>query len=65
MTTAKTLRGRPALYTRERIQKLLSLMKTGRSLKAVLASVNLKNHSNLKYVPLLVAMARLKMNLRR
>jgi uncharacterized protein YaaQ len=58
-------RGRPAIYTKERIQKLVALMKkTGRSLKSVIASVNSKNGSHLKYVPCLVAMKKQGMNLR-
>jgi hypothetical protein len=58
-------RGRPAIYTKERIQKLVAMVTPTKSLKAVLKSVNSKNGSNLKYVPLLVAMKRLGMNLRR
>lgn len=63
---SKTHLGRPVIYTRERVLKLVRMVKqTGRSLKAILVSVNSKNHSKFKYVPLLVAMERLGLNLRR
>lgn len=66
MKKQTTHRGRPAIYTKDRIKTLVALMKkTGRSLKSVLAGVNSKNGTSLKYVPLLVAMKRYGMNLRK
>lgn len=71
-------RGRPAIYTRERITALLNIVKrTGKSLKSVVLAIGNAERAkvssrrrkefkpSVKYVPLLVAMAKLKMNLRR
>lgn len=66
--TRKSAQGRPERYTLEVVKDLKARMKkTGKTLKAVVAAVNVRRKaaSQIKYVPLLVAMERLGVNLRR
>jgi hypothetical protein len=71
-TPKATRQGRPSSYTPELIQLLVDKVTPSRDLKTVVANYN-TNKKNLrkkdfklvKYVPLLVAMERVGMNLRR
>lgn len=67
-TVTSSKRGRPEVYTMPRLEKIVGMVKAGKTAKAALNSINSKNglkgKTALKYVPMLVAMARNGISLR-
>jgi len=58
-------RGRPTIYTREVIARVMKLVKPGiRTVKEAVEVVAKQSHKSFKYVPFLVASGKLGMNLR-
>jgi len=60
----QTRRGRPTIYTRELVERVMKLVNAERTVGEALQSVAKQCHKTLRYVPFLVASARLGLNLR-